>query len=59
MVLQAKRASVISLCHLQCLDNKVDTSFGLTKYATLICDMYLLGLFFEVQQPNNWLLYAC
>ncbi|KAG5565832.1 hypothetical protein RHGRI_001670 [Rhododendron griersonianum] len=43
MVLQAKRASVLSLCHLQCLDNKVDTSFGLTKYATLICDMYLLG----------------
>ncbi|KAE9463135.1 hypothetical protein C3L33_04957, partial [Rhododendron williamsianum] len=40
---EAKRASVISLCHLQCLDNKVDTSFGLTKYATLICDMYLLG----------------
>ncbi|KAG5565833.1 hypothetical protein RHGRI_001670 [Rhododendron griersonianum] len=40
---EAKRASVLSLCHLQCLDNKVDTSFGLTKYATLICDMYLLG----------------
>ncbi|KAF7152426.1 hypothetical protein RHSIM_Rhsim01G0159800 [Rhododendron simsii] len=40
---EAKRASVISLCHLQCLDNKVGTSLGLTKYATLICDMYLLG----------------
>lgn len=58
MVLQATHASVISLCHLQFLDNKVGTSLGLTKYATLICDIYPLGLFFKVRHPN-WLLYAC